>query len=92
MTLRASVESAVGQMPWLQESDRATVDLALEYAGAIDDAEDKGKALFLGPHLLNALRALGGAPADRKALGVEEEAKGKLAHLRAVHEKSKKAG
>jgi hypothetical protein len=34
--------------------------------------------------LLNTLRALGGAPAERKALGVEEVVGGKLAKLRAI--------
>ena len=88
--LRASVEDAVAAMPWLRQSDVAAVDLARRYADRIDEALEFGegqevtKALYLGPHLLNTLRALGGAPAERKALGVEEAVVGKLAQLRAV--------
>lgn len=88
--LQAVVESSVEAMVWLKDSDQATVKLAVVYAQQIDAAVASGdestavKALYLGPHLLNALRALGGAPADRKALGVEEAAHGKLAHLRSI--------
>lgn len=88
--LTASVLAAVEQMSWLQPTDQAAVDLALTYAARIDAALTEGegqevtKALYLGPHLLNTLRALGGAPAERKALAVEEAVGGKLAQLRAV--------
>lgn len=88
--LAAAVDAAVGQMTWLKPSDMATVALARMYAEQIDAAlrsgnpEQASKAMFAGPHLLNALRALGGAPAERKALGVEEAAHGKLAQLRAI--------
>lgn len=68
-------------MPWLTPSDEALVEVARKYARAIDEDED-GKALFLGPHLTNTLKALGGSPADRKALGVEETVRGKLAEMR----------
>ncbi len=89
-SLRASVDEAVAAMSWLRESDIAAVDLARAYADRIDEALEFGegqevtKALYLGPHLLNTLRALGGAPAERKALGFEEAVVGKLAQLRAV--------
>lgn len=89
-TLRESVAESVKSMTWLAASDQATVDLALTYAGRIDaalsgdDPADATKALYLGPHLLNALRALGGAPAERKALGAEEVVGGKLAQLRSI--------
>lgn len=92
MSLSESVEEAVGQMVWLAPTDGATVALARTYAATIDAVLAGGddiaitKALYLGPHLLNALRALGGAPAERKALGVEEKTRGKLAQLRAVRE------
>lgn len=86
-TLVETVEMAVKAMSWLKESDRATVALALRYAEEIDEATD-AKALYLGPHLLSALRALGGTPGDRKALQVEEEVHGKLAQLRAVRNAS----
>lgn len=90
ITLRQSVEGAVASMTWLKPSDQAVVDIALVYADRIDGAlaKESGpnvtKALYLGPHLLNAIRALGGAPAERKALGAEEPVNGKLAQLRAV--------
>lgn len=90
MTLSESVTAAVESMTWLKASDRAAVDLALTYAARIDEAietaegQEVTKALYLGPHLLNTLRALGGAPAERKALGLEEAVGGKLAQLRSV--------
>jgi hypothetical protein len=89
--LRASVEASVAEMSWLTPTDQAAVDLALTYADRIDDAlatesgSEVTKALYLGPHLLNTLRALGGAPAERKALNAEEAVGGKLAQLRSVN-------
>ncbi|MGZ4663603.1 MAG: terminase small subunit [Frankiaceae bacterium] len=89
-SLSASVAASVEAMTWLKPTDRAAVDLALTYAARIDEALAEGegqevtKALYLGPHLLNTLRALGGAPAERKALGAEESVGGKLAQLRSV--------
>ena len=85
-----SVEQAVKAATWLKPTDRAAVDLALVYAKRIDDALEFGdgyeqnKALYLGPHLLNTLRALGCTPAERKALDVGGEVKSKLAELRAL--------
>lgn len=92
MSLSESVDAAVGAMTWLKPSDGAGVALARLYAAQIDtvvEVSDVGsqeltKALYLGPHLLNTLRALGGAPAERKALGEEEAVSGKLAQLRSV--------
>ena len=89
-SLEESVRAAVAQMSWLRPSDGAAVDLAVTYAAAIDAAlagggQDGTKALFLGPHLLVVLRSLGGTPAERKALAVEEAVGGKLAKLRAIH-------
>ena len=84
MTLTESVEATFAAMPWLQDSDRAAMDLALSYARRIDEAVETGegqevtKALYLGPHLLNTLRALGGTPSDRRGLKVEESAGGTL--------------
>jgi hypothetical protein len=77
-------------MNWLKSTDQAAVDLALTYADRIDAAiaSESGpeltKALYLGPHLLNTLRALGGTPAERKLLGAEEAVGGTLAQLRSV--------
>jgi len=89
--LTASVRASVDAMSWLKPSDQAAVDLALTYARRIDEAlaladgQEVTKALYLGPHLLNTLRALGGAPAERKALGSEEAVGGKLAQLRKIN-------
>lgn len=77
-----AVTAAVDAMTWLTPSDQAMVALAKSYAGTIDAADDAKTVGWLGPHLANALRALGGAPADRKALGIEEPVRGKLAELR----------
>ena len=90
MSLAAAIDESVAAMQWLQPSDRAAVALARAYAVQIDiaieagDADAATRAMYLAPHVLNALRALGGTPAERKALGVEEEAHGKLAQLRAI--------
>lgn len=94
-TLRAAVEAAVDAMPWLTDVDRGAVTLARAYAAQIDSIltdpdirefkpELITKALYLGPHLLNALKELGGTPVGRgaqlatgrKASPVEEALKG----------------
>ncbi len=80
----AAVTAAVDAMSWLTPSDQAMVALAKSYAGAIDSADSEKVVGWLGPHLANVLRALGGAPADRKALGIEAPIAGKLAVLRAA--------
>ncbi len=80
----AAVEAAVRSMTWLTPSDAAMVELAKSYAAKIDAADDGKVVGWLGPQLSNCLRALGGAPAERKALGVEAPIRGKLATLRAV--------
>ena len=88
--LTVSVEEAIGQMTWLTESDHAARDLALTYARQIDaalaggDSAEATKALYLGPHLLKALEALGGTPPTRKALGIGAEVKGQLSRLRSA--------
>ena len=94
-SLRAAVEAAVDAMPWLTDVDRGAVTLARAYAAQIDRIlvdpvirEERPelitKALYLGPHLLNALKELGGTPVGRgaalatgrKASPVEEALKG----------------
>lgn len=83
--LRIVVRACIDQMGWLTPSDQATVALALHYAEMIEIAEDRAKVLgWHGPHLLNTLRALGGTPADRKSIGVEERVGGRLAELRSL--------
>lgn len=78
----AAVEAAVASMPWLGPADQAMVALAVEYARRIDASEDDKGCGYLGQNLSGVLRALGGAPAERKALGVEEAVAGRLAALR----------
>ena len=89
--LVASLRKSVRNMTWLEDSDQAAVDLALRYATAIEDAAENGtrdqaqKALgWLGPHLLNTIKSVGGTPAERRAIGVESQAKGRLAEIRAL--------
>lgn len=88
-----SITEATAAMKWLTPADRAAVDLAKAYAETIDGALASGdpltitKALYLGPHLLNTLAALGGTPAGRKALELKEEARGKLAAVRDLRER-----
>ncbi len=77
-----AVAAAVEAMTWLGPADRGMVALAFDYARRIDAAEDDKAAGYLGQNLSGVLRALGGAPAERKALGVEEQVAGKLAALR----------
>ncbi len=79
-----AVETALGAMTWLGPSDAGMVALAVEFARRIDAAQDERTVGWLGPHLANILRSLGGTPAERKALGVEEQMRGKLAELRAA--------
>lgn len=91
--LAASVDEATAAMDWLIPADKAAVDLAKSYAETIDLAIESGeplavtKALYLGPHLLNALAALGGTPAGRRALELKEESRGKLATVRDLRER-----
>ncbi len=80
----AAVTAAVAEMTWLTPSDQAMVALARTYAAKIDAADDAKTVGWLGPHLVNVMRSLGGAPAERKALGIEAPIRGKLAVLRAA--------
>ncbi len=80
-----AVTAAVESMPWLGPSDAGMVALALEYARLIDAAKNDPKTVgWLGQNLSGALKALGGTPSERKALGVEEKVSRKLAQLRAA--------
>lgn len=79
-----AVTAAVEAMTWLGPADQGMVALALEYARRIDEAQDDKAAGYIGQNLSGVLRALGGAPAERKALGVEEQIAGKLARIRAA--------
>src|SRR3954453_17826895 len=77
-----AVTAAVGAMTWLGPADDAMGAPALDYARRIDATDDAKAAGYLGQNLSGVLRALGGAPAERKALGVEEQVAGKLAAMR----------
>lgn len=88
--LRRKVADSLESMTWLHQADAAMAELALTYASSIDaavilaDYETLGK---LGPQLVTILRSLGGAPPERKSLGVEGgAAHGKLASLRAARQ------
>lgn len=98
--LEAAVESSVSQMPWLTGADEAAVRLARMYASRIDQgarefesgvisSTDYNKVLYLGPHLLNTLRALGGSPDGRSAAKSDSSPGGVLDELRA--KRSRKA-
>ena len=86
-----SLNRAVAEMRWLTPTDQALVDLARRYAWQIEEAvgtPDEGKMVgWVGPHLVNALKALGGTPAERAALGVDQVVKGRLAELREARER-----
>ncbi len=70
IVLRDSVADAIAHMKWLKPTDSALSDMALMYAGMIDDlvAEDPtatGKAASLGQLLARLMTQLGGAPTVR---------------------------
>jgi len=77
--LEEAVTSSVDNASWLAGSDDAAIELAKTYARRIDKgtvgfesgeltSTDYNKVLYLGPHLLNTLRALGATPEERKSL------------------------
>lgn len=84
MSVLEGVEASIKSMTWLTDSDQGLCDLARKYAATLDNSDD-AKVAFLGPHLLNALQALGGTPATRKALAeTTDNGNSKLAQLRAI--------
>lgn len=102
--LEQSVLDAVAAMHWIKDSDLAAVKLARTYAQRIDKAMEDfeaglidstalNKVLYLGPHLLNTLRALGGTPAERKALleGGAATPGGKMDELKKKREERRRA-
>jgi hypothetical protein len=77
---------------WVTPADAAAIALAVACAEAIEAGISRGgadatKALYLGPHLLNALHALGATPRGRKEIAAAPEpaARTTLARLRAAH-------
>jgi hypothetical protein len=91
-TLLQHVDAAVAQMSWLTPSDRALVEVARTYARNIDEAEDSAERAkrigWIGPQLVNTMKALGGAPAERRALQADVQVKGKLAQMRSARASS----
>lgn len=82
--LAPAVTGALAEMSFRDE-DAGAVKLALQYAAAIDRAEDRAEALNqLGPKLLACLEALGATPAARARLkgGPADVATNRLALLR----------
>jgi hypothetical protein len=69
-------------MPWLGPADQAWLPWPSSTHPDRRHRRRQG-AGYIGQNLSGVLRALGGAPAERKALGVEEQVAGKLAALRA---------
>ena len=72
MSLYDSVRAGLAELEPLDARDRATADLALAYAQAVDDSADwqdrqRDPLAELGPKLLAALTALQMTPAARKA-------------------------
>ena len=79
-SLRSSVESAT----WLKSSDGAAIELAAMYAQRLDqgarefrlgeiDSSAYNKVLYLGPHLLNTLKAIGLSPEERMKIMLASE-------------------
>ena len=85
-----ATRKAVAKMTWLTETDHAAIELAVNYAAAIEKArEEMDVGAFtklvgwMGPNLLTALKALGGTPAERRAIvGNLPQVNGRLANLR----------
>lgn len=78
----------------IEPKDQALVDLALRYALQIDAGINEGgqvatKALYLGPHLLKALEALGLTPVVISSGGKSKQSadtgKDELSALRSRH-------
>ncbi len=88
------MDDSLAAMDWIKPADAAAVALARGYAVQIDavlaaadlgdvSGTDVTKALYLGPHLLNALRALGATPDGRASLDLTEKVEGALSGIRA---------
>jgi hypothetical protein len=88
-SLSEAVEQSFEGMAWLRSADTAAMELARKYAARIDEAleyaegQEVTKALYLGPHLLNTMRELGGSPQSRKAMQSSDPVGGALASIRA---------
>lgn len=69
-SLRTATEKSLAGMDWLEATDDAAKQAAIVAASTIDDLLAAGdpKAVYAIPHLINSLKALGGTPAERRAL------------------------
>lgn len=90
-----AVDASIAAMDWVTDADDAAVTLARTYAQRIDEAVAVGegqevtKALYLGPHLLNTLRALGGAPDARGQLDTGKPASAAASALDKYRQRAK---
>lgn len=82
--LEGALRKAVKGASWLQDTDAGAVELAAMYARRIDqgtrefrlgeiDSMNYNKVLYLGPHMLNTLKALGLSPEDRMRIMLTAE-------------------
>lgn len=92
--LARAFETTVKASVQVQPVDAALVEAGRKIAAQLDEAErmegqDRTKALYLTPHLVNILREMLATPAARQAAGLtgKESQGGKLAQLRAVQAK-----
>jgi hypothetical protein len=95
VSIEAATRQAIRACPWLGESDAGMVELAISLAAQIDHEIEDGDAVSLSvgrlaPHLTTALRALGGAPAERRAIA-GAAVPGRLAELRAARARERRA-
>lgn len=86
-SLRKATEQSIAAMTWLTPTDEAAKQATIVAASAVDDllaAGDTGKAVFALPHLINSLKAIGGTPAERKALNAsgDDEDTSELGQMR----------
>lgn len=97
--LERALRESVAAATWLDPTDAGAVELAAVYArrmdkGAVEmdegliDSTAYNKVLYLGPHLLNTLKSVGLAPAERmkimaaKGPAKEADAVDELKHRR----------
>lgn len=93
--LREAFDASVATSTQVQDVDAALVEAGRQIADRVDEAVATGegqevtKALYLLPHMTNVLREMLATPASRNAarLAANTHEGGKLAQLRAVHDK-----
>jgi len=91
-TLLEEVREAIKAMPQITAQDKGLVALAERYAHIISEVSKNGgreavSVMYLGPHLFNMLRELGGTPMQRAGAGKPgEKPKSRLELLRGGRE------